>query len=213
MISRTSLILTLVGPLAGCDSVEVTRRETDTVRAGPSASSIARRLNTRRGRLLAGERVERMPMWPAASTIATMRGRLPAALIVEIDRSPVPVLLPHDESWLARSKLFTAGPKGPGYTFAASLDGLHLSVQASRLALLLPHVGHHRGKHQIRGTDGFLGENEGIHAASWIENGVAYNAELECLEPDGPECVPERLAALVEKLEYVGGALATGGES
>ena len=213
MISRTLLILALAGALTGCDSsVEAARRENDVVRA-PSASSIARRVNTSRGRLLAGERVERTPTWPPVSTIAAMRGRLPAALIVEIDRSPVPVLLPHDENWLARARLFTAGPQGAGYTFVASLDGLHLSVQASRLALLLPHVGQHRGKHQIRGTVGFIGENEGIHAASWIENGVAYNAELECLEPDGPECVRERLAALVDKLEYVGGALATGGES
>jgi len=161
--------------------------------------------------LLAGERVERVPVWPASSDIAALRGRLPATLREAIDRSPVPVLVPNDVDWLARARVFTAGPQGPGYSLAAGRGEQHLSVMASRVATLLPHVGHHRGKHRIRGVDGFVGENEGIHTASWIEHGVAYSAELECAAPDGPECRRELLVALVEGLEYVGGFGAVGG--
>lgn len=213
MISRTPWILALAGVLTGCDSAEVRSADNAAVHVGPTSGSMMRARTPRRGRLLAGERVERVPVWPAASTVAAVRERLSAASIAAIDRSPVPVLVPGDASWLARAHVFTAGPQGSGYTFAASLSGLHLSVQASRVATMLPHVGHRRGKHQIRGQDGFLGENEGIHTASWIEHGVAYNAELECQEPEGPDCRPELLAALVAKLEYVGGVGTAGGAS
>ncbi len=161
--------------------------------------------------MLAGERVERVPVWPATATIAGLRERLSASLLAAIDRSPVPVLMPGDARWLARARVFTQGPQSPGYTLAASHEGQQLSVQASRVATLLPHVGRHRGKHRIRGVDGFLGENEGVQTASWIEHGVAYSAELECQAPSGPECQRERLEALVAGLEYVGGAGAVGG--
>lgn len=150
-------------------------------------------------------------MWPASSAIAALRERLPESLRTAVDSCPVPVLLPNDVEWLARARVFTAGPQGPGYTLAAAHAGLHLSVQASRVATLLPHVGHLPGKHRVRGAWGFLGENEGIHTASWIEHGVAYTAELECEAPAGPACQRERLVALVEGLEYVGGVGAVGG--
>jgi hypothetical protein len=185
--------------------------------AGALASGLAsgpgsgRAKALRRGRLLAGERVERVPVWPASSAIAALRERLPESLRTAVDRCPVPVLLPNDVEWLARARVFTGGPQGPGYTLAAAHAGLHLSVQASRVATLLPHVGHLPGKHRVRGAWGFLGENEGIHTASWIEHGVAYTAELECEAPDGPACQRERLVALVEGLEYVGGVGAVGG--
>lgn len=145
------------------------------------------------------------------STIAAQRQGLSTPMIDAIDRSPVPVLVPGDAGWSARASVLTTGPAGAGYALAASHDGQHLSVQASRLATLLPHVGRHRGTHTIRGVAGFLGENEGIHTASWIEHGVAYTAELECQAPDGPECRRERLVALVEGLVYVGGVGAAGG--
>lgn len=165
----------------------------------------------RRGRMLAGERVERVPVWPATATIAALRERLSESLLTAIDRSPVPVLAPGDPRWLARARVFTGGAQSPGYSLAATYEGQQLSVQASRVATLLPHVGRHRGKHRIRGVDGFLGENEGVQTASWIEFGVAYSAELECQAPSGPECQRERLEALVAGLEYVGGAGAVGG--
>jgi hypothetical protein len=168
-------------------------------------------MSPRRGRLLAGERVLRVPVWPAMSTIAAQRDGLTAAAIEAIDRSPVPVLVPGDTSWSTRASVLTAGPQGAGYALAAAHAGQTLSVQASRFATLLPHVGRHRGTHTIRGVAGFIGENEGIHTASWIEHGVAYSAELECQAPDGPECRRERLVALVEGLVYVGGVGAVGG--
>ncbi|MBK9755109.1 MAG: hypothetical protein IPO88_16720 [Nannocystis sp.] len=135
-----------------------------------------------------------------------MRERLPASMREAIDRSPVPVLVPREPTWLARASLHAVGPQSPGYALAASQGGRHLSVQASRIATLLPQVGRVRGTRSIRGVDGFIGENEGIRTASWIEHGVAYSAELECEDPAGPDCREGQLEAMVEGLVYVGGA-------
>lgn len=215
MISRTPWILALVVALGGCDPVGGAAIEPRGGRASVAEPTQARgggvKFGARRGRLLAGERVERVPVWPAMSTIAAQREGLAAATIEAIDRSRVPVLVPGDASWVARASVLATGPTAAGYALAASHDGQHLSVQASRFATLLPHVGRHPGTHTIRGVPGFLGENEAIHTASWIEHGVAYTAELECQAPDGPECRRERLVALVEGLVYVGGVGAAGG--
>jgi len=216
VISRTPVVLVLTGALWGCDPAEpsalLVRAEPAVGRdRAPAAIERSAGVASRRGRLLAGERVERVPVWPAASTIAAVRERLSATMTAAIDRSPVPVLVPREPSWLVRASVHAVGPESPGYALAASQGGRHLSVQASRIATLLPRVGHVRGTRRIRGVDGFLGENEGIRTASWIEHGVAYSAELECEDPAGPDCREGQLEALVEGLVYVGGADAVGG--
>jgi hypothetical protein len=171
----------------------------------------------RRGRLIAGERVERVPQWPPASELAQgLRSRAPTAVLAAVDRSPVPVLLPGDPAWLARAELYVPpDPKGFGYAFSGHAGTKaggerHVSVQASRIATLLPHIGHIRGS-AVRSGEGSFSVNEGVRTASWIEHGVAYSLELECFDPDAPTCDEAALRGLVAGLVYVGGAAAVGG--
>lgn len=166
----------------------------------------------RRGRLIAGERVQSWPVWPPASAIDhALRGRAPAAVLVEVARSPVPVLLPGDPAWLARGALYVpAGPRAHGYTFASAVGERHLSVHASRIATLLPHIEPVRGA-PVRGGHGFFSVNEGVRTASWIEHGVAYGLDLECFDPGAADCDDATLRDLVAGLVYVGGAAAVGG--
>jgi len=183
--------------------------------AGPRATrhevsvamrSMATGAAPRRGRLLAGERVARIPRWPAAATIdQAARERLPTAARAAVDRSPVPVLVPGDPAWLASVAVFTGAPDGAGYALAAHHGELGLALHASRSATLVPGVGHSRGKHRLRGVDGFISANDGIRTAAWIEHGVAYSLDLECHDPDGPGCSDDALRAAVLGLVYVGG--------
>jgi len=158
----------------------------------------------RRGKLIAGERVERIPQWPAHGSIDTAtRSRLPAPVRDQLGRSPVPVLVPGEGALLAEAAIYS---QSTGYALSARHGGRTVAIQASKLATLLPHVGHIPGNAEIRGTHGWLGENDGIRTASWIEHGVAYSLDLECSSPNGPECSEAALRATVEGLVYVGGA-------
>jgi len=166
----------------------------------------------RRGRLIGGERVQRAPQWPPADELAQdVRARAPAALLEAIARSPVPVLVPGDPAWLARARLYVPeDPRAFGYAFAGSdgdgpEDARHLSVQASRIATLVPHIGRIRGD-AVRSGEGSFSVNEGVRTASWIEHGVAYSLDLECFDPAAPTCDEATLRELVAGLVYVGGA-------
>jgi hypothetical protein len=74
--------------------------------SSPAAAAVARATVDRpqpaatpapRGRLIAGERVERIPRWPASSAIdAEVWARLPTAARDAASDSPVPVLVPHE---------------------------------------------------------------------------------------------------------------------
>ena len=208
---------------AACDPArESVRSAAQPVVAEVQDASAARpsRLKTapRRGRLIGGERVSRVPQWPPDAQIdREVLGRAPTALITAVSRSPVPVLVPGDPSWLARARLFVADDPGTyGYAFAGTLvtaDGeRHLSMMASRFATLVPHIGQVRGS-PVRSGEGFFSVNEGVRTASWIEHGVAYTLDLECFDPEAANCDDAALRELVAGLVYVGGAAATGGAS
>lgn len=159
-----------------------------------------------RGRLVAGERVERAPVWPASASVdERARARLPEALRRSVDASPVPVLLP-GEAW--GEPFFTSsrseGGPGWGYAFSARRPGQTLAIQASRIATLVPGIGRHDGRERLRGGHGFVSDNDGIKTATWIEHGVAYALDLECASPDA--CDLAAVRAEVEALAYVGGA-------
>jgi hypothetical protein len=158
----------------------------------------------RRGRLFAGERVERIPQWPAPATIDdVVHGRLPESAQAAVSRSPVPVLAPTDAPLVAEAAVFS----GPwGYALSARHGERTLAVQASKIATLLPHVGHVPGNTRLRGVDGWISINDGIRTAAWIEHGTAYSLDLECFAADGPECSEAALRAAVEGLVYVGGS-------
>lgn len=220
VISRTAgyLVILAVLAVAACDPGDpMPRAAASTVRPGAGTAGVVRGTGAgthRRGRLIAGERVMRVPAWPPVGAIdAGLRERMPAELRAAVDRSPVPVLVPGDATWLARTHMHSPeGPDSFGYALSVALsEGSTVSVQASRIATLLPHVGHVRGNRRIRGGDGWFSDNDGIRTASWIEHGVAYTLDLECAAPDGPACAPEVLERLVRELVYVGGAGSVGG--
>lgn len=178
--------------------------------AEPSSPAVTRAASVepappaRRGRLIAGERVERIPQWPAAGSIdATAQARLPGPAQAALSRSPVPVLVPGEGPLLANSAIYS---QSTGYALSASHAGQNVAIQASKVATLLPHVGHVPGNTPIRGVRGWVSSNEGVRTASWIEHGVAYSLDLECQAPDGPDCSEAALRAAVEGLVYVGGA-------
>jgi hypothetical protein len=221
VISRTAGYLVILAALAvlACDPGPAPRavanaatsvagaRNAATAR-GPGAPAIQRR-----GRLIAGERVMRVPAWPPVETIdASLRERMPAELRAAVDRSPVPVLVPADPTWLAQARMHSPEGAGSyGYALAVTLADSTVSVQASRIATLLPHVGHVRGNRRIRGGDGWFSDNDGIRTASWIEHGIAYTLDLECRAPEGPACTTDTLERVVRELVYVGGAGSVGG--
>ena len=108
----------------------------------------------------------------------------------------------------------TPEPNGFGYAFSGHAGTKaggerHVSVQASRIATLLPNIGHIRGS-AVRSGEGSFSVNEGVRTASWIEHGVAYSLELECFDPEAANCDDAALRELVAELVYVGGAAAGG---
>lgn len=170
------------------------------------ASDSAPRSAPRRGRFIGGERVQRVAQWPQTTELAQeVRARAPAAVLAAVDRSPVPVLVPGDPSWLARAHMFVPeGPQAFGYAFAGTLAERHLSIHASRIATLVPHIGQVRGD-PVRSGVGSFSVNEGVRTASWIEHGIAYSVDLECFDPEAPTCDDRTLRELVAGLVYVGG--------
>lgn len=198
------LVLTTVGPACDPGAAGVALRAE--VAETPAA------VGPRRGRLLAGERVRRQPVWPGAQTLAALGERLPAPLRTDIARSPVPVLVPGDPTWLARATIYSPdGPDSFGYALSATHEGVNIHVQGSSIATLVPGVGQIRGNRRIRGGEGYLSSNDGIRSASWIEHGVAYSLDLECASSTGPACSEAALLAAVEGLAYVGGRGSVGG--
>ncbi len=146
------------------------------------------------------------PDWPSDSEIdLTALGRLPKDARLAIDESPVPALVPRDVP-LLEAGLITTGEHF--YAFSATAGVSNVAVHATRAAHRYDHVEPPMpGNRAIRGTDGFVGRNEGIWSATWMERGVAYSLDLECARLDHELCKSERyLLELVESLAYVGGA-------
>ena len=151
-----------------------------------------------------GERIARVVVWPAPSRRDEgLRAALDPTEVDAIDRAPVPVLAPSG-GW-ALAKVMPIGEAG--YALVARSGGSKVVVSASRLAHLHLGLPATRPNARLRGVEGHVTVNEGIRSASWIEGGVAYTADLECGDPEAPECASEAgVVALVEGLVYAGGA-------
>lgn len=157
-----------------------------------------------RGRVLGGQTVSRIVAWPDSRTRDTTAYEgLNAAARRNIDDAPVPVLVPGDPELLA-SAVVTTGTHWAAVATAAA--GQHVSIQISRQAKVYPHIKAAQGTHEVRGHAAFVTHNEGVWVASWIENGVAYNIELECADLKGAACQDSAaVVALAETLRFVGG--------
>jgi hypothetical protein len=145
------------------------------------------------------------PQWPRAAAIdPSARAALPAPAAGRLQESPVPVLVPNDARILQRSEAVVLADQ---YTLTSKVDDATVSIQAS------PAQPAGRGERsvatprtQVGSRAVFFTENEAIRVATWIENGVAYSAEVECAKADDPKCRDYTyLRSIVERLVFVGG--------
>ncbi len=105
-----------------------------------------------------------------------------------IRRTRVPVRLPADPR-LARAAFLTSEANW----FAASIkDGdVTITIEANRTAIEAPEITAAFAGYAV-GTRAAprIGHNELIIEAAWLEDGVAWSLEVECLHPDtNPRCV------------------------
>ena len=149
--------------------------------------------------------------WPAAATIddgalralardGTKTDRELRALVA---RSPVPVLAPRE----LELRTPTLVVEGEYFALTGRADGATISVQGTRAAHRYEGVEPVSGNRELRGVKGFVSVNEGIRTASWIENGAAYSADVECGDRLDARCQSEDfLLSIVAQLTYVGGS-------
>ncbi|MDC0719956.1 hypothetical protein [Nannocystis bainbridge] len=197
----------LVLPLALCAALPACDVTAGSEPAAARSTTVAAQTPSR-GRLVAGERVERVIAWPdPASRDERTRARLSPAALAAVAASPVPVLAPADPLWRPPQISSPRTPDGPGFGFslATAAPGRTLTLHGSRLATLLADVGRHEGPERLRGVPGFVSANEGIVTATWIEHGAAYALDLECASTRDPACALPALRAEVEALVLVGG--------
>jgi len=148
--------------------------------------------------------MRRTVQWPEAeSRVLTAYDELDGKSQLAVDEAPVPVLAPDLDLALDQRKVM----QGPEWAaFWGQREGLTVTVHASRMARVFPGLRPKPGTHTIRDQPAFITRNEGIWAASWIENGVAYDLELECVPLESPYCTDSStLESMAEDLVYVGG--------
>ncbi|MBX7100343.1 MAG: hypothetical protein K1X89_21680 [Myxococcaceae bacterium] len=115
--------------------------------------------------------------------------------------APVPLLVPPQPRLLA-GMVVSAGEHF--VAFHAAADGLTWTLHGTRLAYRYPELAPVEGPDAIRGTCGFLGQEEGTWSATWLEGGVAYSLDLECSVAADARCADaSTVAALAESLVAV----------
>lgn len=120
-----------------------------------------------------------------------------------VDRSPVPVLVPADEAWLAKAKVMV---KEHWYALSSRHDGLGLALSAKRVAHRYPGLVGGAPRQRVRGQPAVVSSDRRIVTVSWTQYGIAYSADLECDRPDDARCAdPSFLMELCEGLAFVGG--------
>jgi hypothetical protein len=117
--------------------------------------------------------------------------------------SRVPVLVASDPALVANAVVIAR----PAFTAISSRhDGVTISLHAHRRAHRHPEVPPTDGDRLIRGHKGFVTQNEAIWSASWMENGIAYDLDVECAALPDVRCDDDSyLLALAGSLRYVGG--------
>ncbi len=157
-----------------------------------------------RGRVLGGEKVQRVVQWPAAESLdAGVRDQLDQRFRDALTRAPLPVLVPRNEEMLRSAELY----QGEHWiAIATKTDEVAVSLNASGRARVYPHISRTPLPHMVRGGEGLITQNETIWSASWIENGVAYDLSVECVSPTMPQCQDSSFTEdLVSSLAFVGG--------
>lgn len=139
--------------------------------------------------------------WPTADTAAL------AALDQEsqsaVARSPVPVLIPKRPELLRAGKVMV---EEHWYAFNASHDGITVNVGASRIEQQHKDIPPQKGKHVIRGANGWITKNESIWSATWRELGIWYSLDVECGDPTDKRCDTDAIILdMANDLVFVGG--------
>ncbi len=158
-----------------------------------------------RGRVMGGERVDRIPSWPGPGDLdAKTAARARARWGEHLDDAPAPVLLP-PAGW-GEGELMV-GPRWWAWSATSGADrfSIQASVQAHVYPELAPALRRAKIRDRLRGHPATLSRSEGIWSATWIERGVAFTAELDCGGPTVPACAEgeARLRELVEGLVWV----------
>ena len=192
----TKVWLAILGlPIAACASVEPPAPVHREAAAADFETPAAR------GRVIGGEKVARLITWPEAVDPALVAA-LPEALQTAVAAAPLPVLLPtamplpraelmHGEHWWA---------------LWAQHDGITLTINASGIAKVYPHLRGAAMPHTVRGVPGLVTQNEAVWSASWVEHGVAYQLGIECTDPKMPACADDvHVREVVESLAFAGG--------
>jgi hypothetical protein len=156
------------------------------------------------GRTATGRTVAAEVAWPALGAIdRSVLAQLSEASRVAVAQSRVPVLLV-DDPGLAGQAIVMAKPAFTA--ISARHDGVTMSLHIHRLAHRHPDIPSAEGDRTIRGHRGFVTQNEAIWSASWHENGVAYDLDVECGTLPDPRCESDGyLLSLADSLRYVGG--------
>jgi hypothetical protein len=156
--------------------------------------------------------------WPAASSIdegallslSRSGDKTDREIRALVSRSPVPVLAPKD----LRLTTPTLVVEGEYFALTGRVDDATsratVSIQGTRAAHRYEGVDPVAGTRDLaRGATirGFVTINEGIRTASWIENGTAYNVDVECSEHTDLRCQSDDfLLSVVAQLTFVGGS-------
>jgi len=142
--------------------------------------------------------------WPAAPIDEATRGRLSKASQEAARRSPVPVLVPRAND-LASAAIVMAEENW--YAVQTRAEEIFVRISATRVAHRVEGVAPVVGPEALRGTRGFVTQNEGIWSATWSENGASYVLDVECARAEDARCASGAFVrSLVEDLGYVGGA-------
>ncbi len=157
----------------------------------------------RRGTVLGGERVRRVPQWPTDNEIdEAVIAMMPSGGRAALDELSLPGLVLRRHEFASTTKVMP-GPRW--YATWAQHDGLIVTLNVSGEARVYPHVAPFEGNERVRDQAAFVTQNESIWSVTWVEHGVAYDLGLECESPTMPECQDGAFAiGLAEDLVYVG---------
>lgn len=189
-MARTPLVFLLTALLAACGG-------SDSSDGGPPARKTSAKAVTRPLLILA-------PKWPTKRDDAT-RARLTTAARGNVDKSPVPVLVPPG---LGTTHTVVVGKHW--YQFSHRAGGVEVSVTASRAGYRTKEVHNLKGTRVLRHTTVRMTQGEGGVHADWTENGISYMVQVQCESITDTRCTEPTFAAkTVESLVFVGGHKST----
>lgn len=203
----TIVVLLSTGLTGGCASADEAPRPS--VERSATPDELRSDETPRRGTLLGGERVRRVPRWPADDEIdESVIAMMPSPGRSAVDELSLPGLVLRRHEFASTTKVMpgASGANGANwYATWAEHDGLVVTLNVSGEARVYPHVKPFEGNERVRDQPAFVAQNETIWSVTWIENGVAYDLGLECESPTMPECQDSAFAmGLAEDLAYVG---------